>query len=189
VRARPVRRRNGRGFTLIELMIVVAVVAALAAVVIPSFFRESIKKQYDSEVSAIFAEIAVKEEQYKVENGVYFATGTACPATPVAGAAPGIDLTLAGSCLDTASNWVTALRMNPGQTTARCSYQMFAGGTGAAAGPPAGFTFNQGVGQWWYAIATCDIDGAGGTNTQYMTGSSNSVAANGHGFQAINYGQ
>ena len=170
-------------------MIVVAIVAALAAVVIPSFFRDSIKKQYDSEVNAFFAEFQVKEEQYKVENGVYYATTAVCPATPVANNAAGIDLTLAGNCLASTSDWITKLRMNPGQTTARCTYQTFQGGAGATASPPAGFTFNQGVGQWWYALATCDIDGKGGTNTQYFTGSSNSVAANGHAFQTINYGQ
>jgi prepilin-type N-terminal cleavage/methylation domain-containing protein len=178
-------RRRERGFTLLELMVVVVILAALAIIVLPKFFRDSMKKQYDSEVTAIFSEFTVKEEQYKLEKGAYFATAI-CPATPVANNSAGVDVN--ATCITAGSDWYK-LNMAPGQATARCTYQVFAGGAGNVATPPAGFTFNQGVGGWWYALATCDIDGKGGTNTQYLTGSSNAVGAGGHGYQTINYGQ
>src|SRR5688572_20234593 len=68
-------RDRRRGFTLLELMIVVALIAILATLVIPSFFSESNRAKAESEVAAVFAELRTKEEAYKVEKGVYLSTG------------------------------------------------------------------------------------------------------------------
>src|SRR5678815_2081584 len=73
--------KHQRGFTLVELMIVVALIAILAAIVVPTFFGEVRHVRADSEVQSIFAEIGTKEANYKVENGRY-ADLQAHPAAP-----------------------------------------------------------------------------------------------------------
>ena len=71
--------RDKRGFTLIELMIVVAVIAILAAVVIPQFMGSSRKVKAESEVNPLFTEISFRQEQWRGENGSYRALVDAGP--------------------------------------------------------------------------------------------------------------
>src|SRR3954471_1896008 len=119
-------RASQAGFTLIEMMIVVAVIAALAVLVVPSWFRESRKSKMRTEVHAMFTEISIKEEQYKIENHVYLGTGVnACPASP---GAPDTDF--AGACLTGGTPWDN-LRINPPEKTVDCSYQVTTGAANA----------------------------------------------------------
>jgi prepilin-type N-terminal cleavage/methylation domain-containing protein len=69
MRARP----GQRGFTLIEIMMVVALIAVLAAIAIPNFVGQSNKAKADAEVTAIFAELRMCEERYRAERGSYLA--------------------------------------------------------------------------------------------------------------------
>jgi type IV pilus assembly protein PilE len=58
-----VKSRTG-GFTLIELMIVVAVIAVIAAVAMPSYFG-SIRKSRRSEAVAVMAQIQQAQERWR----------------------------------------------------------------------------------------------------------------------------
>jgi len=71
------RAKESRGFSLVELMIVVAVIAILAAIVIPAFMRFAMKSK-TSEAIGNLAAIRTAQEAYKVEYGVY----RACEANP-----------------------------------------------------------------------------------------------------------
>jgi len=71
-------RKTDRGFSLIELMIVVAIMAILAAIAIPAFMRFAMKSKAAEAVSNLSAIVAA-QETYKVENSVY----SACPDTPI----------------------------------------------------------------------------------------------------------
>ncbi len=158
--------RSERGFTILEIMIVVVIIAVLAVLVVPGWFKESTKSRTKTEVNAVFAEITIKEEQYKVEHNVYL-TATACPTTPDS---DGYDF--AATCLTGSSAWDN-LRINPPEKTVRCSYAITAGTSAAAPSPPAGFTMTTPAGTWWFAVATCDTDGKGGTNSTFFISSVN----------------
>ncbi|MBF0275621.1 MAG: prepilin-type N-terminal cleavage/methylation domain-containing protein [Nitrospinae bacterium] len=63
--------RNGdKGFTLIELMIVIAIIGILAAIAIPQFakYRE---KAYDAASKADITNMATALESYFLDNGTY----------------------------------------------------------------------------------------------------------------------
>ena len=151
-----------RGFTLIEMMITVAVIAILAVIAVPMFTRESRKSKGSSEVGAMFGELAVRQDQYKLENGVYLAAA-ACPATS---SAQGQD---ASGCLAAGGPW-DLLRVRLPSEKLFCSYEMVRG-TGTGTTDPAGFTFTSPPGEWFYIVATCDLDGQSGTNTTYFMSS------------------
>lgn len=62
--------RTSRGFTLIELMIVVAIVALLAAVGFPSY-RTHVAKGQRSAGQQFLADIAQRQEQYLLDRRAY----------------------------------------------------------------------------------------------------------------------
>lgn len=64
------RRRWFEGFTLVELMIVVAIIATLSAIAIPNY----ISYRYKAQIAAAIAEIRILEENivnYVVDNNAY----------------------------------------------------------------------------------------------------------------------
>ena len=67
------RMRVARGFTLIELMIVVAIVAILAAVAYPSY-RESVARGRRGDAKSVLLEAAQWTERQYTVNNTYVAT-------------------------------------------------------------------------------------------------------------------
>jgi Tfp pilus assembly protein PilE len=167
---------------LLELMVVVAIVAVLAAIVIPNWAASARNKKYDPEITAMFTEIAQNEMQYKSENttapGTYLAAA-ACPAAPNPN---GIDFN--ATCVSGATPWVT-LRVNATDSQIRCSYTIQAGAPGTLPVPPAPCPAVPAAGlveSWYMITATCDMDAAGGTNATFCTTSWDTAQYN------VNYG-
>ena len=75
--------KNNKGFTLIELMIVVAIIGVLGAIAYPSY-DSYMKKSRRSDAKVALSEMADKQERFYLQNNTYTAnaanvggTGTA----------------------------------------------------------------------------------------------------------------
>jgi prepilin-type N-terminal cleavage/methylation domain-containing protein len=165
-------RRGQGGFTMIEVMIVVAVIAILAAVVIPSWLKEGRKGKADPEIRAMFSEISIKEEQYKSEQGGSYLALPLCPNPMVSS---GTDMTT-GTCF-AAADW-KKVNVAPTETTIRCNYVVTVGAAGVTptvTGTATGFTLPSNVATyvspWYYIVGQCDMDGQGGTLSTFFTAS------------------
>lgn len=77
--------KQQRGFTLIELMIVVAVIAILAAIAYPSY-QESVRRTKREDMKASLAEITSQIQRYKIAN--FKVTGATAGDVGIAAAYP-----------------------------------------------------------------------------------------------------
>jgi type IV pilus assembly protein PilE len=162
-----------RGFTLIELMMVVAIIAVLAIIVVPLFTREVHKTKGQSEVNPMFTELGTKEETYKQEAGSFLGA-VQCPA---AASPAGYDIV--ATCKTSGSAW-ESLRVQAPNSTMHCAYTIVVGLKTDTLTPPTGIKNSAGVvsaaeanlaTSWWYMTAECDEDGQGGTNALYYRSS------------------
>lgn len=149
-------------------MVVVVIIGILAAIVVPNWIREGRKAKADTEVAAMFAEIATKEEQYKAEQGSYLAA-TQCP-TQTNATAP-VDF---NTICNAVAGWAN-LRVNASSNEIRCNYQVTVGAANTALAPASPFTVPCSTGaacttvtpatSWYYITAICDMDGQGNSST------------------------
>ncbi len=98
------------GFTLIELMIAVVIVAILAAIVVPAYSGYIVRGKLTDATTAL-AELNARMEQFLADNRNYGTTAAACPAAVVMPVSP----TFSFSC-----TW--------GDTNANTSYRITATG-------------------------------------------------------------
>ena len=83
--------KGQKGFTLIELMIVVAIIGILAAIAIPNFLQYQMKSR-QSEAKTNLQAIKTSEVAFQAERGCYIgitAEGVATPAAGTTTARPG----------------------------------------------------------------------------------------------------
>jgi type IV pilus assembly protein PilA len=71
--------RSQRGFTLIELMIVVVIIGILAALAIPRFMRATTKSK-QSEAKQILKQVYAMERAYRQEYDTYWGNGISASA-------------------------------------------------------------------------------------------------------------
>jgi len=84
--------RNSKGFTLIELMIVVVIIGILAALAIPRFMRSTTKSK-QSEAKQLLKQVYTMQRAYRQEFNAYCLNGVTADATaPNAFAQIGVDI-------------------------------------------------------------------------------------------------
>ena len=76
--------RSSKGFTLIELMIVVAIIGILAAIAIPNFLQYQLKSR-QSEAKVNLGAIKTSEVAFQAERGCYVGVGAEGVVAPAAG--------------------------------------------------------------------------------------------------------
>lgn len=114
--APPARRApRGRGFTLIELMISIAVVGVLAAVALPAY-REQISRGKRSDMQTVLLEDAQYMQRYYAANNVYNGTSPS-PVLPIlvsprGSSGSGVNYNITISARTATSFTLTATRAN-----------------------------------------------------------------------------
>lgn len=154
------------GFTLIEIMIAVAVVGVLAGLAVMKFGAQT-RKTRASEVQAVFAELRSREEQYHLENGVYFSTGA--DESDIHPDTPGPQ---SQAFAPLPASW-TPLRVKVPLSRVYCGYVVQAGrgGDGTNLGAKAG-DFGLAAApatDWYYLLAQCDLDGNNAVDSFYFS--------------------
>lgn len=71
-------KSNQLGFTLIELMIVVAIIGILASIALPAY-SDYVKRAKAAEATSTLADLRVKMEQYFQDNRTYVGAGALVP--------------------------------------------------------------------------------------------------------------
>ncbi len=89
-------RRRDKGFTLIELMIVVAIIAILAAIAIPQYRKFQLNSK-TSEAKTNIGAIRTCEEAYAAEHNVYYLVGPA-PESNITSTTRDFDITNEDNC-------------------------------------------------------------------------------------------
>jgi type IV pilus assembly protein PilA len=151
--------KKREGFTLIELMIVVAIIGILAAIAIPNFIKFQLRsKAGESKVN--LAAIRTAEESYFAEAGSYMDWKASPPTFPgqLKTAFPGAGY---GACPNPIPLWTPAaagfcwIGWQP-EGDVYYSYEVFGGSGGATVivDPPNNVTANE-----FFAGAVADIDG------------------------------
>lgn len=108
---------TSHGFTLIELMITVAIVAILASLAYPSYISQ-ITKTHRADGKAALMDAAAREERFFADNNTYTTTMTALGYTASPMASPDRHYTVAaaaGPTADIASSYVLTATPQGGQ--------------------------------------------------------------------------
>ena len=83
--------RRLRGFTLMELMVTIAVIAILARIAFPSY-QAYMKRVYRSEAQSLMLDLANREQQYLLDNRSFLGGGASAVTTLVPSGVP-VDVT------------------------------------------------------------------------------------------------
>lgn len=158
-------RSRASGFTLMEMMITIAIIGVLVAVAIPMWTSTTSKAKAESEVAPMFNDLRNRMDAYLRERLMYppgTGEGALWPTPPTAGAKPLAPLPL---------EWQAIRFKHTGSGSVRCSYGWVT--TGEPVGPIAtSFAFVQPASPgrgWYYIVAHCNMDGDPAVDGFFMT--------------------
>jgi type IV pilus assembly protein PilE len=130
--------KRNRGFTLLELMIVVLVIAVLAGIAISSY-QNQIRKSRRAEAKQIITDIGLRQEKWRSNHVSYF--GTDSDATEIAnfGAIPsGTYYTIAVTTAESGTAYTLTGTPKGDQLKDSCGTLTWAYATGTVTKTPAG---------------------------------------------------
>ncbi len=174
---------------MVELTIVIAIIGVPGRAFDPELgIDRAQSSKYDPEISAMFAELSTREEQYKSEqgNGAYL-TEAECPSAPMP-ERQRLQRELREPRLDGVGDAARGADRfgDPLHVSSHDGRLAGHDAAGAVVAVPAAAGSNTPIaGSWYYTIATCDMDGNGGTNATFCTASWNADSLH----QRQNYGQ
>jgi type IV pilus assembly protein PilE len=82
--------RRIRGFTLIELMVVIAIVGIIAVIALPSFLQQ-VRRSHRAEAMRGLSELQLREERWRASNAKYIGTDSSAADKTSFGALPTSD--------------------------------------------------------------------------------------------------
>jgi type IV pilus assembly protein PilA len=176
-----VTRRGSRGFTLVEMMIVVAIVGILATLAVVGY-RRLINASHVSEATGMVQNIRVAQEGYHSETQQYASISSSLTDYYPKAPSYGVVTTWGGPCSTCAGVPWSALPVHV-DGPVLFGYATVAGVAGVAPAP-ASVTVNGTVmpfpvtptTDWYIVAAEADLDGSPTTNTHvYTTSWSNQV--------------
>ena len=127
--------RASAGFTLIELMMTVAIAAILAAVAIP-MYRDYVVRSRIIDATSRLADFRVRMEQFFMDNRTY-ANGGNCGVTPTNPADTAFTITCAGA---SATAYTATATGNASKGMTGFVYTLVASGAKETTGLPSGWT-------------------------------------------------
>lgn len=157
------QRQHRRGMTLVELMIVVAIVGILASIGGVAFFRQ-IKRAKISKMEAHAMNLARGQEELRSNHGVYL---PAPPGAPIA-ATRDSDATLKKKIGNLINFKLDDL--DPGMTIHLVTGEA---GTGCGGGPPGACASVDTTSNWYMVAVEMDMDGKGAPNNTVVRTSNN----------------
>jgi type IV pilus assembly protein PilA len=164
------RRAARRAFTLVELMIVVAIVGVLAVIAVVGY-RKLVLSGKVTEAKNVISGVRLAQEEYKTERGVYANIGASslCP-NPASGTAQA-KWAWDTACSGGVGTWAM-LPFHP-DGPVQFGYATVAG-TGTPPSPigqPVTFVTvpgTVGTNPWYYVTASADLDANGGAFTELV---------------------
>ena len=136
--AQTLLRRRARGFTLIELMVTVAIAAILASVAIP-MYRDYVTRSRIIDATSKLSDFRVRMEQYFMDNRTYVNGGKCGVADPKDTDDAGFTIT----CADASATAYTATAKGKESKGMKgFEYQIVASGAKKTSAVPTGWTTN-----------------------------------------------
>jgi type IV pilus assembly protein PilA len=164
-------RASGGGFTLVELMIVVAIVGVLSVIAVIGY-RKLVLAGKVTEAKNMLAGIRIAQESYKVERGIYANLGAGLCPLATSGTAQ-VKTAWDPACSGGTATWQALPVHIDGPV--QFGYATSAGAFGAAPpgliGQPVAFVTIPGAigtNPWFFATASADLDGSGGLFTELV---------------------
>lgn len=134
--AQTLLRRRARGFTLIELMVTVAIAAILASVAIP-MYRDYVIRSRIIDATSKLSDFRVRMEQYFMDNRTYVDSGKCGVADPKDTDDAGFTIT----CADASATAYTATAKGKDSKGMKgFEYQIVASGAKKTSAVPTGWT-------------------------------------------------